>query len=184
MGYPVERSRGTGGASVVVEVEGPCGTGAVMMGEGARSVGAIIGGGALVNWPAPAGPVIAVRRTAMLPALEARAIRTRSRSIMNPPRGMTLSLRRDGKLRKPRIGASCVSAGCSGESRLTTPKPNGAEVKNFDKNFAPMNSRAYKRHRLWSKLTPKNGSSAMPASAPTGRPSTASLNSFAPPDLL
>src|SRR5277367_2743032 len=42
-------------------------------------------------------------------------------------------------------------------------------------------ARAYKRHKLWSKLTPKNGSSAMPASAPTGRPSTASLR-FAPPD--
>jgi hypothetical protein len=28
-------------------------------------------------------------------------------------------------------------------------------LKNFDKNLAPMNSRTYTRHKLWSKLNPK-----------------------------
>lgn len=31
-----------------------------------------------------------------------------------------------------------------------------AKVKSFDKNLAPMISRAYTRHKLWSKLIPKN----------------------------
>jgi DNA invertase Pin-like site-specific DNA recombinase len=53
-----------------------------------------------------------------------------------------------------------------------------AKFKTFDKNLAPMISRAYTRHKLWSKLTPKNASSAMAALAPTGRPLIASLSSF------
>ena len=60
--------------------------------------------------------------------------------------------------------------------------PGVAEIKDLDKNLTPMISRAYKRHKLWSKLTLKNGSSAMPAYPLTGKPSTPSLPSFAPPD--
>ena len=40
----------------------------------------------------------------------------------------------------------------------------------------------YGLHKILPKLTPKNGSSAMPASRPTGRPWTASLSSFARPE--
>ena len=45
-----------------------------------------------------------------------------------------------------------------------------------------MRSSACSDRKICAKLIPKNASSAMPASAPTGRPSTRSLSSFAPPD--
>jgi hypothetical protein len=44
-----------------------------------------------------------------------------------------------------------------------------SQVKNFDKNLAPTISMAYTRHKLWSKLTPKNASSAMPRVSTVGQ---------------
>jgi hypothetical protein len=37
-----------------------------------------------------------------------------------------------------------------------------AEFKNYDKNLAPMNSRAYTRHKIWSKLAPENAGQLRP----------------------
>ena len=42
-----------------------------------------------------------------------------------------------------------------------------ANLKQFRQNFAPRFSRAYKPHKSWSKLTPKNGLWAKPASVHT-----------------
>jgi DNA invertase Pin-like site-specific DNA recombinase len=44
-----------------------------------------------------------------------------------------------------------------------------ALIKNFRQKSEPAISRAYTRHNLWSKLTPENALSAMPASTPWGQ---------------
>src|SRR5262249_42968628 len=114
----------------------------------------------LTGYAVPIQPSLHIGRYVMAPAEHREPCDSRgSRTVLGAPGGEIPSDDSTSPAEEP-YGHRDRSTPISGPTRRT--KRALSEIKNFDKKRAPMISRAYTRHKLWSKLTPKNGSQAMP----------------------